>query len=197
MLAALIEAMGGSPACLGIFPDRFEALQEGLHQAMEECQAVVITAGSSASTRDLTSRVIQEAGKPGVLVHGVNLKPGKPTILGVCDGKAVLGLPGNPVSAFVVARTFLVPVIERLLGIEGEPLRPQVSAWLTINLASQAGREEWVPVILSREGNSFRADPVFYKSNLIFSLARAGGLLHIPADATGLSAGEQVQVTLL
>ena len=197
MLAAMVAQAGGEPVVLGIFPDRAEALQSGLRQALQACDAVVITAGSSASARDLTSSVIQQAGQPGVLVHGVNLKPGKPTILGVCDGKPVIGLPGNPVSAFVVARLFLLPIIEHLSGGLEETIHPQVNAYLSVNLASQAGREDWMPVILTQEGNSFRAEPVFYKSNLIFSLSRAAGLLYIPADATGIEAGEQVKVYLL
>ena len=91
---------------------------------------MVITAGSSASTRDLTAAAIQHMGQPGVLVHGVNVKPGKPTILGVCAGKAVIGLPGNPVSALVIAGLFVVPVIESLLGLPPDrPRRACLPAW--------------------------------------------------------------------
>ena len=89
-------------------------------------------------------------GPPGVLVHGVNVKPGKPTILGVCEGKAVIGLPGNPVSALVIAGLFVIPLIERLLGLPEERIRPAVTARLAINLPSQAGREDYVPVQLIR-----------------------------------------------
>ncbi|MEW6651702.1 MAG: molybdopterin-binding protein, partial [Chloroflexota bacterium] len=106
-LGALVEQCGGKARRYGVFPDRADALREGLAAALLECDSVVITAGSSASTRDLTAEAIQEMGAPGVLVHGVNIRPGKPTILAVCNGKAVIGLPGNPVSALVVAGLFV------------------------------------------------------------------------------------------
>jgi molybdopterin molybdotransferase len=158
---------------------------------------VVITAGSSASSRDLTAEVINRLGQPGVLVHGVNVRPGKPTILAVCQGKAVIGLPGNPVSALVIASLFVVPVIEQALGLSRNRLKPTTRAKLSINLPSQAGREDWVPVkIIDRDGETL-AEPIFGKSNLIFTLARADGLLRIPPDATGLPAEAQVDVWLV
>jgi molybdopterin molybdotransferase len=196
-LGALVEQAGGKPVLYGIVPDEREALMKMLRIALDNCDAVIVTAGSSASTRDLTAQVIQNLGAPGVLVHGVNLRPGKPTILAVCDGKAVIGLPGNPVSALVVASIFVTPLVERLLGKVYPRLRPVVVARLTINLASQAGREDYVPVILSSGPQGYLAEPIFFKSNLIFSLVRADGLVKIPSAATGLSAGEQVMVTLL
>ncbi len=195
-LAALAQAHGGEGVRYGILPDQADALQNALDAALAHCDVVVITAGSSASARDLTADAIRRAGAPGVLVHGVNVRPGKPTILGVCQGKPVFGLPGNPVSALVIAGLFVVPVIERLLGIlPGKP-RPALPAVLTINLASQAGREDWVPVHLTQTPTGWAAEPIFYKSNLIFNLARADGFVVIPADANGLAAGEAVQVVL-
>lgn len=137
-----------------------------------------------------------------MLVHGINTRPGKPTILGVCDGKAVIGLPGNPVSALVNGYLFVVPVIEKLLGALPRP-KATVLARLTVNLPSQAGREDWWPVKLSESpspvfrrgvGGGVIAEPIFGKSNLIFTLASADVLLRIHADATGLSAGEIVEV---
>ena len=196
-LSALVEQAGGFPVRYGILPDRAEALQRAAAQALQECDMVVITAGSSASVRDLTVDVIKELGAPGVLVHGVNVRPGKPTILAVCNGKAVIGLPGNPVSALVIASLFVVPVIEMLLGLQGRPFHPAVQARLALNLPSQAGREDWAAVRLVQEAGGYRAEPVFGKSNLIFTLARADGLVCIPADATGLSAGEAVEVRLI
>lgn len=198
-LSALIERAGGEPIRYGIVGDQFEALEAAARRALAECDAVLITAGSSASTRDMTAEVISQLGEPGVLVHGINTKPGKPTILGACGGKAVIGLPGNPVSALVNGYLFVVPVIEKLLG---ETPRPQatVRARLTVNLPSQAGREDWWPVkLVGREsgGGGWEAEPIFGKSNLIFNLVQADGLLRIPPDATGLSAGEAVEVVLL
>jgi len=156
----------------------------------------LVTAGSSASTRDFTARVIQQIGSPGVLVHGVNVKPGKPTILAVCDGKPIIGLPGNPVSALVIAELFVAPVIHRLLG----RIPPQVGsirARLTANIPSQAGREDYFPVRLTAQPGTLQAEPIFFKSNLIFSLSSADGLVCIPADTTGLAAGEWVDVRMM
>ncbi len=208
-LSSLAMKSGGEVVLYGIVRDQFEALQKTAARALAECDVVVITAGSSASTRDMTADVINSLGAPGVLVHGINTRPGKPTILGVCKGKAVIGLPGNPVSALVNGYLFLVPVIEKWLGETPRP-RPTVTARLTVNIPSQAGREDWIPVKLSSMNHSpsslkeqsmdhgeWIADPIFGKSNLIFTLAAAGGLLRISPDATGLSAGEMVEVVLI
>jgi len=213
-LGALIEKSGGMAELYGIVSDDFGVLKDTAAVALDKCDVVIITAGSSASTRDRTAEVIRSLGEPGVLVHGVNTRPGKPTILGVCNGKAVIGLPGNPVSALVNGYLFVVPVIEKLLGVQPKP-RPTMRARLAVNLSSQAGREDWWPVKLTKETRSqkesqtsppgvspssdarFLAEPVFGKSNLIFTLAAADGLLRIDPDATGISAGETVEVFLL
>lgn len=210
-LGALVEENGGTARSYGIVPDQFEALQSAAAKALSECEMVLITAGSSASTRDMTADVIRALGAPGVLVHGINTRPGKPTILGVCEGKAVIGLPGNPVSALVNGYLFVVPVIDYLTGARRRP-SAKLLARLTVNLPSQAGREDWWPVKLTRpqplppgadstsfpEGTvEYQAEPIFGKSNLIFNLAEADGLLRIHPDATGLSAGEMVEVVLI
>ncbi len=195
-LKALVAEHGGEPVLYGIIPDQEAEIRAAAQRALQACDVVVLTAGSSVSTRDLTAQVIDALGEPGVLVHGVNVRPGKPTILGVCEGKAVIGLPGNPVSALVIAEIFVVPVLQRLLGVRRTKVRPQVQARLSINLASQSGREDWVAVRLIPQGTRYEADPVYGKSNLIFTLARADGLVRIPADANGLEAGEDVQVYL-
>jgi len=208
-LSALVEKAGGEAKRYGIFSDQFEVMKEAAARALSECDVVIIAAGSSASTRDMTADVIRALGKPGVLVHGINTRPGKPTILGVCNGKAVIGLPGNPVSALVNGYLFVVPVIEKLLGALPRP-KATVMAKLTVNLSSQAGREDWQPVKLVEIENrqseianlkssivNFDAVPIFGKSNFIFTLAAADGLLRILPDATGLSAGEIVEVVLI
>ncbi|MBM3180482.1 MAG: molybdopterin molybdenumtransferase MoeA [Chloroflexi bacterium] len=199
-LGALVEKSGGEAVRYGIFSDQFQVLKEAAAKALSECDLVIITAGSSASTRDMTADVIRTLGEPGVLVHGINTRPGKPTILGVCNGKAVIGLPGNPVSALVNGYLFVVPVIEKYLGALAKP-KATVMAKLTVNLSSQAGREDWWPVklVVSDQSSviSYLAEPIFGKSNLIFTLASADGLLRIHPDATGLSAGEIVEVILI
>lgn len=196
-LSALVEQVGGTPRRYGIIPDSESTLRDCASTAMRECDAVVITAGSSASTRDLTAKVIDSLGEPGVLVHGVNVRPGKPTILAVCNNKVMIGLPGNPVSALVIASLFVTPVVEALQGLRRSIPQPGVPASLTLNLASKAGREDWVPVKLVPGSDGYMAEPIFGKSNLIFTLARADGLVRIPADATGLGMGEAVEVIYL
>jgi molybdopterin molybdotransferase len=196
-LGALVDEVGGIPTLYGIVPDDASVMEAVARKALAENNLVVITAGSSASARDLTSEVINHLGSPGVLVHGVSVRPGKPTILSVCDGKAVIGLPGNPVSALVIASLFVAPILEGLLGMQYKRPRPAVTARLGLNLASQTGREDWVAVRLEEQPDGYVAAPVFGKSNLIFTLARADGLIRIPPEATGLSAGERVEVHLL
>lgn len=193
-LSALIETVGAQVSRGGVIPDTEADLREQIGAALQQADLVVVTAGSSASTRDLTAKVINQLGKPGVLVHGVSIRPGKPTILAVCDGKGVVGLPGNPVSALVIAKMFILPFLERLMGLPPARFTPIVPARLSLNVASQAGREDWVPVRLLADGAGFLAEPVPGKSNSIFTLVRADGLVRIPADATGLSAGELVEV---
>ena len=195
-LQALVAKTGGDPVYFGIIADSLNAMLEAASLAKESCDIVVITAGSSASARDLTSVVLDELGDPGVLVHGVNIRPGKPTILAVCDGKAMIGLPGNPVSALVIAGLFVAPVIKKILGVESKTHQSMVPAQLTINLSSQAGREDWVPVKISDGKDGMKAEPVFGRSNLIFTLVAADGLISIPSSKTGLSVGETVQVFL-
>jgi len=196
-LSALIEQNGGQPVRYGISPDNPQALRLMVEKALTENDAVVITAGSSASTRDLTSNIIDSLGKPGVLVHGVNVRPGKPTILGVCDGKPAIGLPGNPVSALVIAGLFVKPVVRYLAGMPVDEPRAFVPARLSLNISTPDGRESWVPVRLDAGEGGYLAEPIFFKSNLIFTLATADGLIQIPAAANGLAAGEEVRVYLI
>ena len=195
-LAALVEAARrrGPRATASSPTARKRCERPGCEPRWRNASMVVITAGSSASSRDLTAEAIAQLGAPGVLVHGVNVKPGKPTILGVCGGKAVIGLPGNPVSALVIAGLFVVPVIERLLGLPaGETAcRRGGPAWRSTCPRRPGARIASRCSCAPTRGGRLAAEPIFYKSNLIFTLARADGLLHIPADANGLAAGEMV-----
>ncbi len=195
-LAALVQQSGAEAIILGIIPDKEEALYQAVDQALKIADLILITAGSSASTRDLTSRVIDRLGPPGVLVHGINIRPGKPTIFGVCQGKPVIGLPGNPISALVIGWLLVDPVLRKMSGLSEELNRPMVKARLAANVPSVAGREDWAPVMLVKHESGYDAQPIFFKSNLIFNLARANGLARIPADQTGFQAGEIVDVYL-
>jgi molybdopterin molybdotransferase len=195
-LAGLVNTSGAVSILYGIIQDNFDDLIAVARKALDECDLLLITAGSSASSRDMTAKVINDLGKPGVLVHGINTRPGKPTILGLCGGKAVIGLPGNPVSALINGMLFVVPLLDKLTGKLSSAPNPSIKATLTVNLASQAGREDWQPIKLIPGEQGWMADPVFGKSNLIFSLSFSDGLVCIRPDETGLSAGELVDVFL-
>lgn len=192
MLYALISSHGGISKVFELMPDDPDKMLAIAGEAFHTCDSLVITAGSSASTRDFTARIIQSLGDPGVIVHGVNIKPGKPTILAVCNGKPVIGLPGNPVSAYVIACLFAIPMLRRIAG-EIDPF-PGIrgKARLKVNLASFAGREDFWPVRIKLIENEWVAEPIFYKSNLIFNLVNADALAIIPEDANGVEAGSLI-----
>ena len=192
-IATLVLQAGGIPHPLGIIRDDYDALREAAERGMDQGDALILSAGSSVSTRDMTATVIGALGKPGVLVHGVALKPGKPTILAVCRDKPVFGLPGNPVSTFVTFELFVRPALYHLVGTL-PPARVTVQARLTRNIASAFGREDYVPVRLIAEEDKQLAEPVFGKSNLIYILVKAHGFVVIPLDVGGLSAGQTVEV---
>ncbi|MBV9324986.1 MAG: molybdopterin molybdotransferase MoeA [Chloroflexi bacterium] len=195
-LGALIRRDGHTPCLLGIFPDSFDVLFAAAQRALAEDDVVILSAGSSVSTRDMTAQVIGQLGQPGVLVHGVSLKPGKPTILGLCAGRPVFGLPGNPVSCMVTYDLFVAPTLAHLSGASAIPRRT-VSARLSRNVPSATGREDYIQVRLEqRPDGGLDAVPVFGKSNLIFTLIRSDGMLKVPLDAGGLSAGAMVEVVL-
>jgi molybdopterin molybdotransferase len=176
--------------------DDYAVLESAARQALASSDVLILSAGSSVSARDMTAQVIDSLGQPGVLVHGVSLKPGKPTILAMCDSKAVFGLPGNPVSCMVTYDLFVAPALRCLSGTT-TPLRRSVNATLTRNIASATGREDYVQVRLERHADGgLDAVPVFGKSNLIFTLVHADGMLKVPLDAGGLLAGSQVEVVL-
>lgn len=197
-LAALIEDLGGEVVHYGIIADSRDEMLKALEKAQQECDHLIVTAGSSASSRDLTAEIMNTLGDPGVLVHGISIKPGKPTIFAVSGEKVMIGLPGNPVSALVIAIVLVSPIIEAYLGIRGSRPKPALSAELTVNISSQTGREDWIPVrVIRTPEGGFHAEPVFGRSNLIFILARSDGLIRIPASATGLEAGTLVTVRLI
>ena len=192
-IAALARRAGGLPELRGIAPDDAARLMAMAEQALAESDALIISAGSSVSTRDMTVQVIAALGAPGVLVHGVSIHPGKPTILALVGAKPVFGLPGNPVSTMIAFELFVAPALRRLLGA-AEPLGAGVEARLARNVASKPGREDFVPVRLEQRAGALWAEPVFGKSNLIYTMAHADGLLHVPLDLAGLYAGDTARV---
>ena len=200
-VAAVVAQAGGVAVPGGIVPDDAAALERALRAALDDADAVVLSAGSSVSVRDLTAHVVARLGAPGVLVHGIAIKPGKPTVLAICDGTPVVGLPGNPASALVVAWRIVRPLV-RLLGGEavdsnGAGDERETSAVLDVPLPSRPGREDFVPCTLARDANgTLHATPVFGASNLIFTLIRADALIAVPLDRSGLAAGETVRVVV-
>jgi molybdopterin molybdotransferase len=195
-IAGIVERAGGIAHSGGIIRDNFEALYGVARSLFDRSDALVLSAGSSVSVRDMTSDVIEKLGQPGVLVHGVSIKPGKPTIIAVCDGKPVFGLPGNPVSAMVVGDLFITPTLWKMQGCDHPPLRQTIRAKLTHNLASVPGRVDYIQVKLIDRDGELWAEPIFGKSNLIYTLVKADGMLIIPIDANGIAAGEPVDVRL-
>ncbi|RRR66240.1 MAG: molybdopterin molybdenumtransferase MoeA, partial [Candidatus Viridilinea halotolerans] len=162
-LAALVHRYGGEPLLCGIAPDDAVTLQDMASSALAQADLLIISAGSSVSTRDMTATVIAKLGAPGVIVHGVAIQPGKPTIIAVANGRPVFGLPGNPVSTVNTFELFVAPT---LLQLQGASPRPSLtsSARLTKNIPSKPGREDFVPVrLVTRDGTTW-AEPVFGKS---------------------------------
>jgi molybdopterin molybdotransferase len=197
-IAATVERAGGIARYFGIVNDDERALEARAREALERCDALVISAGSSVSARDFTARAIGRLGAPGVFVHGIALRPGKPTILATCGGKPVIGLPGNPVSALVVAWRLVRPLVLHLAGAAPAPdgLGDERSfeARLTETVPSRVGREDYVPARLHRDAGGLCAEPVFGKSSLIFTLVRSDGFIEIPLESSGLPGGATVRV---
>lgn len=195
IIAALCQQAGADVTILGIADDTFDSLFSMAKEGFDNSDMLVLSAGSSVSVRDLTGEVINKLGEPGILQHGLAVKPGKPTIIAVCDSKPVIGLPGNPVSAMLVARQVLLPIIHTLTGQKIEP-QATISATLTENVASTSGREDSIAIRLEKTDNGYNADPIRGKSNLIYTLLQANALLHIPLNVSGYTAGTIVKVII-
>jgi molybdopterin molybdotransferase len=189
MLAAWLFEYGCEPKLYGIVRDEREAFETAIARALSECDIVLLSGGSSKDDRDMTAGVI--AGKGMVLVHGIAIAPGKPTIIGKIEEKPVFGLPGHPASAFVVLIAIVRPLLDRMLGLE-RPLLRTMNACLAENIPSQRGREEYVRVRVEN-GVAF---PLFGKSGLLNTLVKSDGLVRIPAGYEGLEKGSGVEVIL-
>jgi molybdopterin molybdotransferase len=195
-IAALVERAGHTPVLMGVVPDVYEDLERAARDGLAQVDVLILSAGSSVSTRDMTAQVIASLGEPGVLVHGVSLKPGKPTILAMIGEKPVFGLPGNPVSCMVTFDLFVAPTLHKLAGRTGTEHRQSVAARLSRNVASAPGREDYFQVRLEQRPDGLWAEPVFGKSNLIYTLVKADGMVRIDLDTSGLTEAQWVQVIL-
>ncbi|MFQ6029049.1 MAG: molybdopterin molybdotransferase MoeA, partial [Dehalococcoidia bacterium] len=141
-VAAQVRQCGGEPILLGVVPDDFEQQLSVARQGLEGADALVFSAGSSVSVRDLTADIINQLGTPGVLVHGLSIRPGKPAIVGLVGDKPVFGLPGNPVSAMIVFDLLVRPILYHLAGCYAPPEPATTTAKLSQNIASVPGRED-------------------------------------------------------
>ncbi len=189
MLRAAVEQQNGIPISKGIVEDKFDALKDACKGLIPEVDVLLVSGGTSVGEKDNMPRIVAELGE--ILVHGLAVKPGKPTIIGQIEGKAVFGLPGNPVAAFFIFDYLVKPL---LLGLQGGKVETeQTEARLTRAVSSNHGREEFVLVRL--EGNE--AEPVPSKSGLISTVSRANAYFIIPRDQEGLPKGALVRVTRL
>ena len=189
MLAAWLSEYGCIPRMYGIVRDEREAFEAVISRALPECDVVLLSGGSSKDDRDMTAGVI--AGEGEVLIHGIAIAPGKPTIIGRIAEKPVIGLPGHPASAFVVLIVIVRPLLDKMLG-QTKPLLRTVTVTLADNIPSQRGREEYVRV---RVENGI-ATPLFGKSGLLNTLVKSDGLICIPAGTEGLEKGSETEVIL-
>ena len=188
-------ASGADARHYGIVKDDLEELRTILTQMLKENDLVLLSGGSSVGTRDLSAQLIDELGEPGLLFHGLALRPGKPTIGGVVDGKLIFGLPGHPASAMIVFDTIVRPWLDAsVLHSKAEPLP---KGMLTQNLYSGSGREEFVRVRLTSNGEEWQVEPIRGKSGLIRTMVLADAILHIQLDNEGIEAGKEVSFSLL
>jgi putative molybdopterin biosynthesis protein len=191
MLAAMAVDWGGRAVRKRIIRDDPELLRATILEAVDECDLVVINAGSSAGREDFTAAVIASIGQ--VVVHGVAIKPGKPVILGVAKGKPVIGIPGYPVSAALTFALFVKPILSSFLGLFPSPAET-ATAKISRQVASSLGQEEFVRVKLGSVDKTLIATPVSRGAGSLMSLVRADGIVRIPAPSEGIAAGQEVTV---
>lgn len=193
-LSAMVQELGGEVTGSIVVKDDFELIRNTIDEASRDNDIVVISGGSSVGAKDNTEKVIDSFGEPGVFVHGVAVKPGKPTILGRVGNSAVFGLPGHPVSAVIIFKLFVEELIDRLLGKTRENI--YINAVCSVNLHSSPGKETHQMVELIEEDNGFLARPIHAKSSSISQLSRAQGMIRIPLNKEGIEKGETVKVEL-
>jgi putative molybdopterin biosynthesis protein len=194
VLAAFVREWGGAPIKYPRAKDETEVLKRAVWRAADECDLVTIIAGSSAGEHDLTADVVADAGE--LWAHGIDVMPGKPAVLGGVAGKPVIGVPGYPVSAIVIAREILRPALEKLLGVAA-PSYPSVHAVVPKKIASHLGLEEFIRVSVGRVGERLVAVPLARGAGVITTMVHADGLMRIPSLVEGLNGGEEVEIDLL
>jgi putative molybdopterin biosynthesis protein len=194
MFEGMVAEYGGVPVRFKPVADDYELLKSTISKAVKENDMVIINAGSSAGSEDFTVKLIAELGE--VLVHGIATKPGKPAILGIIDGKPVLGIPGYPVSAYFVFETFAKPLLRRYLK-QGIISKPKAEAILSRRMISSLKHTEYVRIKLGMVEDKLIATPLNRGAGATMSLVRADGILTIPQNSEGIEAGEKIQVELM
>src|SRR4051812_21019862 len=195
IVTAAVSENGGEAIFLGAVPDDEEKLESEMRRALQTCDMLVLSGGTSKGAGDVSHRVIARLGKPGIIAHGVALKPGKPLCLAVCDGKPVVILPGFPTSAMFTFHDMIVPVLRRMAGL---PPRSdaKVMAKVPVRIGSELGRTEFVMVSLVEGDRGLIAYPSGKGSGAITSFAQADGFLRIDALADQMPVGTEAEVTL-
>lgn len=194
ILGSLVNEWGGEYIRHQIIPDNLEYIKEAILKVHEISDLIVINAGASSGSEDFTARAISELGE--IILHGVNIKPGKPIILGWIRGKPVLGIPGYPVSAYITFNLFVKSLIYKWQGLDLK--EPEIlKAKMSRQIASTVGQEEFVRVKVGKVGNNFIATPISRGAGLIMSLVRADGFVRIPAMSEGIGSGTEVNVELI
>jgi putative molybdopterin biosynthesis protein len=196
ILAAAIVEVGGEPVPFGAFPDEEVALEIAMRSALDSCDIVVLSGGTSKGAGDLSHRIVTRLGKPGILVHGVALKPGKPLCLAVIGDKPLIVLPGFPTSAIFTFHTFVAPVIRARAGLAPESART-VTARVPVRIASELGREEFVLVSLVAGEDGTIGFPSGKGSGAVTAFSQADGFFAIDALAAALDADTSAEVTLI
>jgi len=196
LLHSSIAASGGEPVLLGIVGDDFDLLKQTVSNGVDSCDMLIVSGSSSVGEKDYARLVIdaliKENSDSGLLFHGVAMKPGKPTLFGKVKGKPVIGLPGHPAAVYFTYQKFVAELIKSMLGSSSVPLK--VDAKLKVNIPSNHGREEYIPVMLEEQGGRYSADPIIGKSGLISILSRADGYICVERDSEGYKEGDGVKV---
>ncbi|MBR6529613.1 MAG: molybdopterin biosynthesis protein [Firmicutes bacterium] len=193
MFAGLATEQGCLPKIYDIVPDIYDKIKETVSKSLEENDIVVVNAGSSAGTEDYTASILAEMGQ--VIIHGVAMKPGKPVILAIVQGKPVIGLPGYPVSAYLAFDTFVTPVINKMLKASAKS-KNVVKATLAKRLISSLKHREYVRVKVGYVGGKLVASPLARGAGAAMSLVKADGFCIIPQNSEGIEAGEEVEIVL-
>jgi putative molybdopterin biosynthesis protein len=196
IVAAAVREAGGEPVAFGAFPDNETALELALRTALEVCDMVIISGGTSKGAGDLSHRVVSRLGAPGVIVHGVALKPGKPLCLAAVEGKPLVVLPGFPTSAIFTFHAFVAPIIRARAGLPQEAART-IEATVPVPVTSELGRQEFVLVALAHGDDGTVAFPTAKGSGSVTSFSQADGFIAIEALASALPAGTRARVTLI